>query len=119
LGCYSLNQHQAPNELTITVVCQQGTARFEAHRHRWRWMTQPEEPWHDESREPLARDALFVAQANAFLDAMEGRSLPLCSLDEGIQTLRVNLAALASADQRSWQTIEPWPACSELKGATT
>ena len=35
LATYSLNQHQAPNETTITVVCEQGTCRFELHRQRW------------------------------------------------------------------------------------
>ena len=30
LGCYSLNQHQAPSEMTLTVVCRQGTVRFGA-----------------------------------------------------------------------------------------
>ncbi len=109
LGCYSLNQHQAPNEITITVVCDQGTVRFEHHRNRWRWMTRPDEPWHDEPQEPLSRDALFIHQANAFLDALEGHAPPLCSLEEGIQTLRVNLAALASVEQGTWQVIGPEP----------
>ena len=109
LGCYSLNQHQSPNETAITVVCQQGTVRFEFHRNRWRWMTCSDEPWHDELGQPLERDALFVRQANRFLDALEGRELPLCSLDEGIQTLRVNLAALASVEQGTWQIIWPSP----------
>jgi predicted dehydrogenase len=110
LGCYSLNQHQAPNETTITVVCDQGTARFEFHQNRWRWMTRPEEPWHDEQFEALPRDALFINQANAFLDTVEGRVPPLCSLEEGIQTLRVNLAALAAVDQGAWQQVRPNPA---------
>ena len=109
LGCYSLNQYQAPNEMTITVVCEQGTARFENHRNRWRWMTRPDEPWHDEPHAPLPRDALFIHQANAFLDALEGHAPPLCSLEEGIQTLRVNLAALASVEQGTWQVIGPEP----------
>ncbi len=107
LGCYSLNQHQAPNEITITVVCQRGTARFENHFQRWRWMLHPDEPWRDEPQEQLPRDALFIHQANAFLDALEGRALPPCSLEEGIQTLRTNLAALASVEQGSWQIIHP------------
>jgi predicted dehydrogenase len=106
LGSYSLNQHQAPNETTLTVVCERGTLRFEAHAHRWRWMTRPEEPWHDEAIPPLERDTLFVAQAGAFLDAVEGASSLPCSLEEGLQTLRVNLAALASAEQGAWQAIE-------------
>ena len=63
LGSYSLNQHQAPNEMTITVVCERGTARFEAHRHCWSWMTRPEDSWHEEPMPPVARDVLFIRQA--------------------------------------------------------
>lgn len=106
LASYSLNQHQWPNELTITVVCEQGAARYESHAHRWRWMKANEETWHDESIAPLERDTLFIAQASAFLDAVEGRRAPLCSLAEGRQTLRVNLAALASVKSQSWQSVE-------------
>ncbi|MEX0711103.1 MAG: Gfo/Idh/MocA family oxidoreductase [Pirellulales bacterium] len=102
---YALNQHQAPNELSITVVCRGGTARFEYHRDRWRWKTRPDEAWHDEACQPLTRDGLFTAQAEVFLDALEGLRQPPCSLDEGIQTLRVNLAALASVDRRAWQAV--------------
>ena len=100
-----LNQHQAPNELTITVVCEQGTVRWELPQNRWRWMVNPDEPWHDEQYEQLPRDAIFTRQANAFLDLVEGRVPPLCSLEEGVQSLRVNLAALASVEQESWQIV--------------
>jgi predicted dehydrogenase len=105
LGSYSLNQYQAPSEMTITVVCDGGTARFEGHLNRWRWMLKPGDPWHDEQFEPIERDVFFINQANAFLDLLEDRAPPLCTLEEGLQTLRVNLAALASADQAKWQTI--------------
>ncbi len=104
MGCYALNQHQAPNENTITVVCQRGTARFEMHRNLWRWVTEVDGQW-EEERTPLERDTLFTRQANAFLDAITGKANPLCTLDEGLQTLRVNLAALASLDQKQWQVI--------------
>jgi predicted dehydrogenase len=106
LASYNLNQHQAPNEITFTVVCERGTARLEYHEHRWRWMVQPGGPWHDEPMAPLERDTLFVAQANTFLDAVEGKAAPPCTLEEGLQTLRVNLAALASVDRGAWQAIE-------------
>ena len=46
---------------------------------------------------PVAPDGHFVAQADAFLDQIEGRAAPLCSLESGVQTLRFNLAALASS----------------------
>lgn len=105
LASYSLNQHQAPNELFLTVVCDKGICRWEPHNNRWRWMISPGEAWHDEPFEPTERDTVFIRQANAFLDALEGKRPPLCSLDEGIQTLRVNLAVLAATDNQTWQDV--------------
>ena len=102
---YSLNQHQAPNENTVTVICERGAVRWESHQNRWRWTTTPDEPWHDEPHEPQARDAAFIAQANAFMDAVENRAAPRCSLAEGLQTLRVNLAALTSLESRRWERV--------------
>jgi predicted dehydrogenase len=105
LASYSLNQHQAPNETTITVICERGTLRFEAHESRWRWMTKPGDAWHDEPHLPLERDTLFINQAHQFLDALERKRPVACSLEEGLATLRVNLAALASLQDGGWQTI--------------
>ncbi|MFV1966734.1 MAG: Gfo/Idh/MocA family protein, partial [Pirellulaceae bacterium] len=103
LGCYSLNQHQAPNEVTITVVGQRGTARFESHHQRWRWMTDAGGAWTDEPLDELSRDAMFELQAEQFLDALQGTEPPLCSLDEALQTLHVNQAVLRSIDNRRWE----------------
>jgi predicted dehydrogenase len=105
LGSYSLNQHQAPNESIISVNCDQGTVRCEIHNNRWLWMTQPGGDWHEEPFGPVDRDAAFVAQARAFLDAIERRAPVLCPLDEGIETLRVNLAILESVERKAWETI--------------
>jgi predicted dehydrogenase len=106
MGCFSLNQHQSPNEVTITVICRSGTARFEYHRCRWRWMMQPGGEWTDEVVGPLERDALFTRQAQAFLDAIEGSYPPLCTVEEAIQTLRVNLGILEAAEWHVWQAIK-------------
>lgn len=106
LASYSLNQHQPANEITLTVNCERGIVRWEPHQRRWRWMVVPDEPWHDEPHEPLDRDTPFLLQAQSFLDAIEGKSTPLCTLAEGIQTLNVNLAALASLEQTCWKTVE-------------
>ena len=106
MGCFSLNQHQAPNEVTITVVCRRGVARFEYHRNCWRSMTEPDGGWRVELGGALERDALFIRQAEAFLAAVDGLESPLCALGEGAQTLRVNLAILASAQTRAWQEIQ-------------
>jgi predicted dehydrogenase len=105
MGCFSLNQHQAPNEVTITVVCERGTARFENHHNRWRWQTAPDDAWHDECFPALERDTLFVRQAEAFLDVIEGRAEPLCTVAEAARTLEANLAILRSAEKQAWQAV--------------
>lgn len=105
MASYSLNQHQAPNESTLTIVCEEGTVRCEIHNNRWLWMEQPGEAWHEEAFGPAERDTAFVAQAHAFLDAVEGRAPPPCSLAEAIQTLHANLAILASLERRAWQAV--------------
>jgi predicted dehydrogenase len=83
----------------ITVVCEGGTARFELKECRWRWMTQTDGPWQEETFGPMERDDWFIRQEQAFLDALEGKAPVLCTLEEGLHTLKVNLAALASADE--------------------
>jgi len=103
-GCFVMNQHQAPNELTMTVVCTQGTVRWQLHRNRWCWMEKPEEPWREESAGDLQRDTMFISQADAFLDAVDGTSPPLCTLDEGVDTLRAMRAALKSVESGAWET---------------
>jgi predicted dehydrogenase len=105
LGCYSLNQHQSPNESTIWLVCDEGTLRCEIHNNRWLSMKNPGDPWQEEPFGPTDRDTAFIAQAHAFLDAVEGRAPLLCPLEEGIQTLRVNLAILASVESQAWRTV--------------
>ena len=105
LGAFALNQHQAPNENTMTIVCTKGTVRLEAHHNRWRWQTDPTDTWHDEPSEKPERDTPFIRQAESFLDAIEGVRPPLCTLEEGIQTLRVNLAILRSIKDRQWQKL--------------
>lgn len=107
MATYTLNQHQAPNEMSFTVVCQRGTLRWEPTQNRIRIATEPDAPWKEITIEPLQRDELFTRQANSFLDAMEGRAQPLCTLNEGISTLRANVAALDSWRSGAWVSTSP------------
>jgi predicted dehydrogenase len=105
IASYSLNQHQAPNEVMVTVVCERGTARFEGHENRWRWATEPGAPWWDEPSPAVERDEIYLRQAHRFLDAREGHGTVDCTLEEGAQTLRVNLAILASVETSAWVAV--------------
>lgn len=105
MASYCLNQHQSPNEVSITVIGTKGTARFEMHASRWRWMVESASQWHDEPAEIPDRDTLFMRQAQAFVAAVREGTPPLCSLDEGVQTLRVNRAILDSVMHPSWRML--------------
>lgn len=105
LGSYSLNQHQAPNENVISVICERGTARFEVQNNRWRSMVKPGDAWTDHDGKPMERDDWFIRQANLFLDALEGKAPVTCSLDEADQTLKANIAILASAADGQWKDM--------------
>jgi predicted dehydrogenase len=105
MAAYTLNQHQPPNESSLTVICDRGAVRLESPRHRWLSATEPGAEWKVEAAFELERDDLFVFQANAFLDMIERRSIPACTLEEAAQTLRVTLAALESVEQRAWRDV--------------
>lgn len=105
LGSFSLNQHQPPNESTLTVICEEGAARYEAHRSRWLSCTDPDSEWAVEDTFQIERDDLFVSQAGAFLDHLEGRGAVCCSLEDAVQTLQVSLAALKSVNTSSWVDV--------------
>ena len=102
LGSFSLNQHQPPNESRMTVLCEQGAVRVEGLRLLT--CTEPNSDWTVEEEFHLERDDLFVAQASAFLDQLEGKAEAACTLDEALQTLRVNLAELRSLETQKWET---------------
>lgn len=102
LVTYSLNQFQAPTETRMDFHAVTGSVRIELQANRWGTMARGAADWTWHTLPAAERDRGFVAQANAFLDGCEGRPQPLCSLEEGIQTLRFNLAAL-----RSWRENRP------------
>jgi len=105
LGSFSQNQYQAPSETIMNVLCEKGTVQFLAHKCMWRYMVEPDSQWVEHDCGPMERDDMYVTQANSFMDTVEGKREPVCTLREGYQTLKVNLAALTSVQSNTWQTI--------------
>jgi predicted dehydrogenase len=105
MASYALNLYQQPNETVITLACEKATLRYEVAKNQWSWMNEVEGEWHEEHHPLEERDTCYVLNANAFLDALEGPAAPLCSLEEGVQTLKVNLALLASVNAPKWEEI--------------
>ena len=63
------------------------------------------DPWMAHAIPQFERDELFIRQANTFLDCIERGTRPICTLDEGVSTLRVNLAILHSAECGKWVSL--------------
>lgn len=97
LASYAMTQFQAANEAIFEIHCEHGSLKIESHAQRWASMKLGETAWTWHATPPLERDDLFIAQANAFLDGMEGSPCALCTFEEAVQTLRFNRAALESA----------------------
>jgi predicted dehydrogenase len=96
LASYAMTQFQAPNEMNIIIHAERGSVRVLGHKQTWSVIRHGEQEWTDHVIPPLERDDLFIAQANAYLDGLNGKPTPLSTIEEAAQTLRVNLAALRS-----------------------
>jgi len=106
MSCVTLNQYQPPCEVVVTVNCTHGTVRFEPIAQRWRWQTDPAGDWNDELWVPMERDDWFTVQEHAFLDILEGKAEPLCTLTEGFKTLQVCLTVLRAVDgEATWLPV--------------
>mgnify|MGYP002624055740 CR=1 FL=1 len=101
LASFSINQFQAPNEQTFTFHFEKGSLRSETHNRRVGIFRHGESDWTWHPVPTEERDSQFTRQAAMFLDAIDGKETPLATLEEGIQTLRVNIAALKSVRTRS------------------
>lgn len=95
---FTLNQFQAPPENTIQFNAKEGSVKIELHRQRWGVFQEDSTDWDWHDAPVSDADAHFLAQAHAFLDQIEGEPSRLCSLAAAEQSLRFNLAALASAE---------------------
>ena len=105
MGSYALNLYQHPNEVLITVVCEGGTLQAEYAKKRCSWMNEASGAWHHEAVEMPEVDVMYRRQNAAFLDAIEGKGQVLCTLEEAIRTLHVNLASHRSAKEGTWQQV--------------
>jgi hypothetical protein len=69
-------------------------------------MVTPASEWIEEPKIILERDTWFIAQATNFLDAFDRTREVPCSLEAGLQTLKVNLAILKALKQETgWTPI--------------
>lgn len=106
-ACISHNQFRAPNENEIDCNGTEGTLRADLGRQRVGVFRHGDADWSWEDSSLSERDGFFTAQVEAFLDELDGGPKRLCGLDEALQTLRVNVAALRSAHEGAVVNLVP------------
>lgn len=99
LVSYAFNQFQALRENIIQFNAEKGSVRIDIGLQRWGVAYEGDSEWLWHESVPWERDACFIRQAETFLDQIEGRPRRLCTLSAAAQTLRFNMAALASANR--------------------
>ncbi|MBI3739417.1 MAG: Gfo/Idh/MocA family oxidoreductase [Chloroflexi bacterium] len=115
IGDVHLNYFQRPPSHRLEIVGTQGTLRWDSadgilHFSQFSlpfgsYSDNPPAPVIETFSPPegFERNQLFVAQMRHFLEVVRGESEPVCSLEDGIQALRLALAAKAS--QASGQVV--------------
>ena len=97
---YAFNQFMAPNESTIQINARKGSMRVTWHEQQYGTMRLGDTEWTWKDTMQRGRDDLFRRQAQRMVETCLGEKPPLCSLEEAVQTLKVNQAALASKGER-------------------
>jgi predicted dehydrogenase len=92
---YAINQFQKPNASLLQFIGTGGNLIWDGISKEVQFCDNFEAVWQVQKYEE-ERDEQFIAQANNFLDAIQGKCRIACTLEEAEQTLKVCLAALES-----------------------
>ena len=113
VGGVHINYFQRPPTHTLEIVGTQGTLRWNHADGILHCFKMPAEfgTWNDNPPAALVehyklpdgfeRNQLFAAEMRHFLETVRGESEPVCSLEDGIQALRLALAAKESARNKA------------------
>lgn len=98
MGSVHLNYNQRPPRHTMEIVCTKGTIRFDNAGTAIEVYSAEEEGWHEYPFPvDFERDDLFREQMAHFLEIVQGKAKPVCTLEDGIQAQILALAVLQSA----------------------
>lgn len=98
LASVHLDYHQRPARHGLELVGTGGTATWDATTGETAWWTPEHDAWeHAAPPAEFERNLLFVEEMRHFLDVVEGRAEPVCTLDDGVRALEIALAAQDAA----------------------
>lgn len=100
LGSLHLDYCQQPASHHLEIVGTQGTIRWDNADGTVRVFRSSQTSW-DDYLPPAGfdRNQLFLSQMRHFLEVMHSDVEPVCSLDDGVQALRLCLAAMKSQNE--------------------
>lgn len=93
LGSVHLDYCQRPPSHWLEIVGTEGTLRWDNTDGTARLYRAASGEWHVQAPPPgFERNDLFLAEMEHFLAIVEGRQVPSCTLEDGIEVLRIVLA---------------------------
>jgi predicted dehydrogenase len=103
LGSVHLDYNQRPSAHTLEIVGTQGTIRWDnadgaVHVYQFPVGAEGFSPLQIPAPDGFERNDLFLAEMRHFLALARGEEEPVCTLEDGIQALRLALAARRSAE---------------------
>ncbi len=106
LGSLHLDYNQRPPVHRLEIVGSLGTIRWDNTDGAVSIFTNVQENWRSlPAPANFERNDLFLAEMRHFLAICRGEAEPVCGLEDGIQSLKLALAALLSAHRN--QLVEP------------
>lgn len=91
-------QYQRDNNMRLQIIAEKGTLQMVGGSDALDIFNDKTSQWAKGTSRAIERDDMFRDQAQHFIDCIQGKATPLCSIEEAEQTLRTTLAALESAD---------------------
>ena len=100
IGSVHLDYNQRPPRHQLEIVCTQGTILWDNAGKSLEVYSTEKQEWQPYSLPAdFERDHLFRAQMIHFLEVVEGKSEPECTLQDGVRALTMALAARQSAEE--------------------
>jgi predicted dehydrogenase len=100
LGSVHLDYIQRPPSHHLTIIGTNGTIEWDNSNGNARFYRVDKGEWEDHPvPSGFERNDLFMTEMSHFLDVLEGKSEPACTLDDGLRALELALSACISQKQ--------------------
>lgn len=101
IGNAHINYVQRPTEHTLRIIGQNGIIHWNNSDGLVKWCSQPRGKWKKfPAPKDFDRNTLFMSEMKHFLSCITRKEQPLCTLDDGIEALRIVLAAKESVAKK-------------------